>query len=99
MGLQKIIILISDISHAPGQMAEWLWRVTQAKAFGRYKLSWILIGLSCVGSNPTLFIIILLFVITVAEIRFSFSFCGGAGQMFSGLGKFSEKDNSGRCRD
>ena len=54
-------------------MAEWLWRVTQAKAFGRYKLSWILIGLSCVGSNPTLFIIVLLFITTAAEIR-SFSF-------------------------
>ena len=62
-----------------GQMAEWLWRVTQAKAFGRHKLSWILIGLSCVGSNPTLFIIILLFVTTVVEIRFLF---------FSARGRF-----------
>ena len=39
-----------------GEMAEWLWRVTQALLVRLLELC-VLIGLSCVGSNPTLIII------------------------------------------
>lgn len=37
-----------------GQMAERLWRVTQAYFASDSQTICFLIGLSCVGSNPTL---------------------------------------------
>ena len=62
-----------------GQMAEWLWRVTQASSLVGVKSISILMGLARGGSNPPLFSVFLVFFGYFFLVMGSYDFEGWRG--------------------